>query len=203
MVCAEAAIPYAYREGGGLIEPGDEIPRGTATALVCCSVLACLVCADDRTRGQCQCYGVNFSVVRGQHVTHQTAIQSSIEAYLSCEDDPPEDRAEQEMERNQRLLRFPYAVMLQVSYAEVDFANRWCWLRFGHAHGECRLQKDSEYRVCPIDEPHSHSGVWTAHWFVKTAYNFGFCEWYFDKRSHYDQFLEFVPRLNWGENYPK
>ena len=100
------------------------------------------------------------------------------------------------------MERFPYAVMLQVAFPELDFANRWCWTRFGPADGGC-TQKDSKYRVCTIDVPHSHSGIWTTHWFVKTDYDFGFNEWYFAKQSHYDLFLDSVPKINWGEKYPK
>jgi hypothetical protein len=135
-------------------------------------------------------------------MTHQTAALSSIEAYLRSEDDSPEERAEQMSARNERLSRFPYAVMLQVAFPELDFANRWCWTRFGPTDGEC-AQKDSEYRVCQIDAPHSHSGVWMSHWYVKTDYNFGFNEWHFTDRSHHDLFLGFVSKIHWGENYPK
>jgi hypothetical protein len=137
-----------------------------------------------------------------RRVTHQTAIVSSIEAYLACEDDTPEERATQNAERNARLLRFPHAVMLQVAFPELDFANRWCWSQFGPADGHC-TQKHSQYCACEMDEPHSHSGSWTTHWFVKTEYDFGFNEWYFAKRHQYDQFIAFLPELNWGENFPK
>ncbi len=135
-------------------------------------------------------------------MSHRTAILSNIEAYLSFQDDSPEGRAEEASSRNERMARFPFAVMLQVAYPELDFANRWCWTEFGPADGEC-MQKDSEYRVCTIDEVHSHSGVWTTYWFEKTDYNFGFNEWYFAKQSHHDLFLDFVPKINWGENFPK
>lgn len=135
-------------------------------------------------------------------MTHQTAILSSIEEYLSCDVDSPEERAEQALARQAELSRFPYAAMLQVAYPELDFANRWCWTHFGPAEGECQ-QWASQYRVCQIDGPHSHSGVWSVRWFVKTENDFGFNEWYFADRSHYERFLTFVPTINWGENYPK
>ena len=92
--------------------------------------------------------------------------------------------------------------MLQVAFPERDFANRWCCMNFAPAEGEC-VQRHSEYRACQIDGPHSHAGVWLDHWFVKTDYDFGFNEWYFANRSHYELFLGYVPKINWGENYPK
>ncbi len=135
-------------------------------------------------------------------MTHQTAILSNFEAYLDYEDFSPEERDEEIADRNTRLLLFPNAVMLQVAYPELDFANRWCWNQFGTADGECS-QKDSDYRICDVDQPHSHFGLWTTHWFAKSEYDFGFNEWYFAERHHYDRFLAFLPDLNWGENFAK
>ncbi|HEY2410878.1 MAG TPA: hypothetical protein VGI40_01470 [Pirellulaceae bacterium] len=112
------------------------------------------------------------------------------------------DYQKEEIEaRTKRLLQFPHAVMVELSYPELDFANRWCWQQFGPGDGDCS-QKDSEYRVCLIEEPHSHSGVWTNYWFEKTDYNFGVNEWYFAHQANCELFLEFVPRINWGESFP-
>lgn len=105
----------------------------------------------------------------------------------------------------------------------MDQANRWCWQRFGPSHGECD-QYGSEYPGCPLVlatgawktekgdrnrwvyqavEAHSHRGSWCGHWFEKTAYNFGFHEWYFANASDRERFVECIPTINWGENYPK
>jgi hypothetical protein len=92
--------------------------------------------------------------------------------------------------------------MLQVSFPEMDFADRWCWQRFGPRDGEC-IQHGSEYPVCAIEGRHSHTGKWTSHWFAKTDYNFGFNEWYFAEESAREQFLASVSEINWGENFPK
>ena len=135
-------------------------------------------------------------------MSHRTVILSSIDAYVSCHCDSDEERAELNLLRNEWLLRFPHAVMLEVAYPELDFVNRWCWTSFGASDGEC-TQKFSEYRACDIDMPHAHSGVWMDHWFEKTDYNFGFNEWYFADRSDYDKFLDNIPNINWGGNYPK
>jgi hypothetical protein len=134
-------------------------------------------------------------------MSHRTVILSSFEEYLASEDDPLEERAAQELDRNERLLRFPYSVMLQVSYPELDFANRWCWQNFGPRDGEC-TQRYSEYSACDFREPHSHFGTWTSHWFVKTDYDFGFNEWYFAERADREQFFENVEIINWGDHYP-
>jgi hypothetical protein len=136
------------------------------------------------------------------NVTHRTAILSDIEMYLDYEVFTPEVRAEEIAVRNSRLLLFPHAVLLQVAYPELDFANRWCWNQFGPADGEC-TQRDSQYRICEVDQPHSHSGSWMTHWLAKTDYDFGFNEWYFVERYHYNRFLAFLPELNWGEKFPK
>lgn len=135
-------------------------------------------------------------------MSHRTVILSSFEKYLASEGYSLEVRAAEERERKERLLRFPYPVMMQVSYPEMDFANRWCWEHFGPGDGEC-MQSQSEYRVCDLGEPHSHAGKWLCHWFVKTAYNFGFNEWYFVDRSDWECFLANVAEINWGEKYPK
>jgi hypothetical protein len=135
-------------------------------------------------------------------MTLRTVEPSSIEEYLASEDDSLEDRAAQEMARKERLSRFPHAVMLKVSFPEIDFANRWCWQSFGPSDGEC-TQRHSEYRVCDRTEPHSHAGKWTSHFFVKTDYDFGFNEWYFAESADRDLFVGNVDTINWGEHFPK
>jgi hypothetical protein len=133
-------------------------------------------------------------------MSHRTVIMSSFEEYLASEDCLPEARAKEEGERKDRLSRFPYAVTLQVSFAELDFANRWCWQHFGPGDGEC-FQRQSDYPVCSIPEPHSHTGKWMWYFLVKTDYDFGFCEWYFSEQADRDCFLTNVGEINWGEKY--
>ncbi len=135
-------------------------------------------------------------------MTCKTAILSHFDCYFACDDDTLEERSEQQSLREVRLLHFPYAAMLQVAFPEIDFVNRWCWMTFGSRNGDCN-EKYSEYRVCNLDEPHSHSGVWTDYWFVKTDYDFGFNEWYFASEADYNLFLQNVENFNWGEHYPK
>lgn len=135
-------------------------------------------------------------------MSYRTVQPSTIEEYLASEDDSLEDRADQEAARQERLSRFPHAVMLKVAFPEMDFANRWCWQNFGPCDGEC-TQRYSEYRVCDRTEPHSHDGKWTSHFFVKTEYDFGFNEWYFAENKDRDLFVANVYNINWGENFPK
>ena len=105
-------------------------------------------------------------------------------------------------ERDTRLKVFPHSVVLQLSYPELDYANRWCWQQFGPSHGQC-LQAQSDYPACFDEPPHSHDGKWMSHWLVKTAYNFGFNEWCFARQADLNRFLDFVPEINWGDLYPK
>lgn len=133
-------------------------------------------------------------------MSHRTAILSSFEDYLASERYSPDEQAEEERVRNERLARFPYPVMMQVSFPELDFANRWCWQRFGPGDGEC-LEHQSDYRACDLNEAHSHVGKWMWYWLAKTDYNYGFCEWYFSERTDRDSFLASVDEINWGEKY--
>ena len=139
---------------------------------------------------------------------YRTVIISSYDAYLESEypasssNASQEERAAEDEQRNVRLSRFLYPVMLELSFPELDFANRWCWENIGAADGECN-QSSSEYPACTLWSPHSHGGQWMRYWFVKTHYNFGFNEWYFAVRSHRDRFWDRVPSFNWGEHYPK
>lgn len=135
-------------------------------------------------------------------MSNRTVILSSFEDFLASDDYSLEVRAEIEKDRSERLSRFPYAVMLQVSFAELDFANRLCWQQFGPCNGEC-LDHQSEYRTCHLEEPHPHVGKWTWHWFEKTAYDFGFNEWYFAEQADRDYFLSKLGEIQWGEKYPK
>jgi hypothetical protein len=138
----------------------------------------------------------------GNSMSHRTVIASSFEEYLASGGDPADERAAQEVVRKERLSRFPFSVMLQVSFPEIDFANRWCWQNFGPCDGEC-TQRYSEYPVCDRTEPHSHVGKWTSYFFGKTDYNFGFNEWCFKEITDRDSFFANVDKINWGEHFPK
>lgn len=135
-------------------------------------------------------------------MSHRTVVASSFEEYLANEDFSTEFRAAEEVDRAARLTRFPYSVMLKVSFPELDFANRWCWQHFGPSDGEC-IQRDAEYRACDRTEPHSHVGKWTSYWLEKTDYDFGFNEWYFAEGADRDLFVANIAKINWGEHYSK
>jgi hypothetical protein len=135
-------------------------------------------------------------------MSYRTVSLSTFEEYLQSEGGSPEVRAQEERDREDRLSRFPYPVTLKVSFAELDFTNRLLWQRFGPAEGECR-QRQSEYRVCDIAEPHSHAGKWMFCWLAKTEYNYGFCEWCFAERSDQQYLLAELNEINWGEKHPE
>ncbi|WP_254513120.1 hypothetical protein [Anatilimnocola floriformis] len=135
-------------------------------------------------------------------MSYRTVEAASFEEYLASDDDSVEDRASQKIERNERLLRFPFSVMLKVSFPELDFANRWCWQNFGPGDGEC-TQSYSRYRVCDRKDRHTHEGRWASHWFVKTDYDFGFNEWYFVASRDHELFVANIANINWGENFLK
>jgi hypothetical protein len=137
-------------------------------------------------------------------MTHRTVVLSDFESYLAYKYRSMSlEAGEAEVQdRQRRLVAFPHAVILQVAYPELDFANRWCWQQFGPAHGEC-LESYSEYPACNLPHPHNHEGKWFTNWLEKTDYDFGYNEWCFSRREEKNRFLEFVPQINWGERYPK
>jgi hypothetical protein len=132
-----------------------------------------------------------------------------------------DERRQELQQRTERLSDFPYSVVVETSFAEYDFANRWCWQNFGPSHGECE-QQSSAYPACPLvlateDQgphlyglsiqahqkiaPHHHQGCWLVYWYGKTDYDYGFCEYHFANESSRDQFLAAVPTFGWGESY--
>lgn len=133
---------------------------------------------------------------------HRTLVLSSIERYTTAYEGYPQEIALQNAERDERLQIFPYSLMLELAFPELDFAVRWCWQHFGPMEGEC-TQRYSEYRTCFDDFPHGHSGRWITHWFAKSDYDYGFNEWYFCDKSDRDYFLANLDEINWGEKYPK
>lgn len=135
-------------------------------------------------------------------VTFRTVTEGNYDDYLEFESPAASDgavdaRAADRQERQLRLAAFPHCVLLQVAYAELDYANQWCWQQFGPAHGECQ-QASSDYPACSVPNPHAHDGRWLTHWLVKTAYNFGYNEWYFAQETDQERFLEFAPHINFG-----
>jgi hypothetical protein len=135
-------------------------------------------------------------------MTHRTLLLSTFEAYVASESDSAEDQADEGRNRAVCLKRFPYSVMLELAYPELDFIERWCWQQCGPMDGEC-LQRQSRYRVCRDDAVHSHVGTWMSHFLVKTDYDFGYCEFYFAKPGDRDAFLAEIPNFNWGEDFAK
>jgi len=138
-------------------------------------------------------------------MTHRTWIRDTFDAYLESEhplqlEGSAAARAEEARERNMRLAAFPHSVLLQVSYPEMDFANRWCWQQFAPSDGLC-LQSHSEYPACTKNGEHAHKGTWTTHWLAKTDYDFGYNEWYFANQPDLDQFVAYLPEVNWGEKF--
>lgn len=132
-------------------------------------------------------------------------MQVSFEAFLEevfpdDESGSAEARSTAIEERGDRLAAFPYEVVLQLAYPQMDFAIRWCWQQFGPANGEC-LQYASEYPACQQGAGHAHEGKWLTHWLAKTAYDFGFNEWCFAEQSDREKFVEFIPSIAWGETY--
>ncbi|ANH71034.1 hypothetical protein [Mitsuaria sp. 7] len=124
------------------------------------------------------------------------------EVYPEGEVDAQAGRDAETEERQRRLAEFPYSVVLQVRYPEMDFANRWCWEQFGSASGPC-YQSYSSYPVCRETGDHGHEGNWRTEWLAKIAYNFGFNEWLFAHQTDRDRFLAFVPDITCGELFPK
>jgi hypothetical protein len=134
-------------------------------------------------------------------VPYRTIVASSFERYVAEFGVTSGGLVDETAERELRKSRFPFALMLELSFAELDFANRWCWQQFGAPDGEC-LDRSSDYRVCHIEHDHSHIGKWCWNWFGKTDYNFGFCEWYFSDQDDLRRFEAFLPEICWGEKHP-
>ena len=138
----------------------------------------------------------------------RTAVLTDFDSYLDSEypsasSNLLEGRESEIQDRKRRLEAFSYAVVLQVAFAEMDYANRWCWKQFGPPEGECFDRRDSEYPTCDDASPHSHQGKWLCYWLAKTDYNFGYYEWCFALQTDRDSFLAFVPQIQWGEAFPK
>jgi hypothetical protein len=135
-------------------------------------------------------------------VTHRTLELTTFEDYSACCLTDSLAANEVSLKRQAHLAQFPHQVMLLLSYAEVDFVERWCWQHLGPMDGEC-MQYQSEYRVCQEGANHSHSGKWLRYWHEKIDYNYGYCEYYFSELHDKDAFTMEIPKFNWGENYPK
>lgn len=119
---------------------------------------------------------------------------------------------------------FPHHVVVECDLPEWNVAIRWCWNNFGPRDGECWSQL--EYATCPIIlktehtekmvvrgkeyeikrylnvDAHHHVGSWTTNWFGKTDYDHGFGEFCFSSEQDRAKFLEYVPQVDWGENFP-
>jgi hypothetical protein len=117
--------------------------------------------------------------------------------------------------------RFPFHIIVEASFAELDVAHRWCWQSFGPKDGECDWSTD--YPACPIilaaekavridhngfeqtyfvnPIKHEHTGSWTSYWFGKTNYNHGFGAFCFADKTKKIRFAKHVPHVDYGEKY--
>jgi hypothetical protein len=139
-------------------------------------------------------------------MTNRTARLADYNDYLASEfaqhaTGSADALSDEKAERATYLADFAHTIVLELAYPELDFALRWCWQQFGPARGRCE-QAQSEYPACQQPDPHEHDGRWSTRWLVKTNYNFGYNEWYFQTAADRDEFLRFVPQINWGERYP-
>ena len=140
-------------------------------------------------------------------MTHRTAVSSDFESFLdsvypSSSRNSLTAREAEVKDQQLRLEAFPFAVILKVSYPELDYANRWCWQQFGPADGDC-LEKQSQYPTCALPNAHRHAGRWRWHWLAKTDYDFGYNEWSFAQEDDRKLFRAFSPHIQWGERFPK
>jgi hypothetical protein len=144
---------------------------------------------------------------------------SSVEEYNRIE---ALDPAAQEDEITDR--QFPHVVVVECDFPEWDLAIRWCWRKFGPRHGECWGKVD--YTACPLVlmtehvvktvvqgktyevkryssvDVHHHVGTWTTRWFTKTDYDHGYGAFCFSNEADKAQFVQYVPLVDWGENFP-
>jgi hypothetical protein len=134
-------------------------------------------------------------------VPSRTIVVSSFERYVAEFGGTSDWLVDERAERDLRKSRFPFSLMLELSFAELDFVNQWCWQQFGAADGQC-LDKSSNDPICQIKEEHSHAGKWCWNWIEKTDYNFGFCEWYFSDQDDLSRFKALLPEICWGEKHP-
>jgi hypothetical protein len=143
--------------------------------------------------------------------------ESSMEEYLS------QDEIGELEERDELHAQFPYVVVIEADFPELDVAMRWCWSNFGPNHGEC---PSGEYPSCPrvleterletreydgqrwekkiysSVAAHCHAGQWTLYWLGKTDYDHGFGEFCFSSDNQRESFVRQIPNFDWGENYP-
>lgn len=130
-------------------------------------------------------------------------------------------------ERDQLVKKFPYSVVVEGSYPEHDFAQNWCWKKFGSINVAQCIDSYSNYPSCPIvlatgkmqkyedgfgeekfgmvydrEVPaHSHQGKWAYFWLDKTDYDYGFAEFLFVDEKDKNMFVKNVPLFNMGEKY--
>lgn len=134
-------------------------------------------------------------------------------------------RFRDEAVREERKKRFPYSVIVECNYPEMDFAIRWTWNWLGPRDGRCH-ESGSEYPACELVKAtetvksgtdqegnpwsykeyanvpdHAHSGVWSALWLGKTGYDYGYMEFYFSSEADLQKFVDEVPKFTLGENY--
>jgi hypothetical protein len=140
------------------------------------------------------------------------------------------EMTDMEEKRQKLFLEFPFGVLVQGVYPELDNACRWCWQNVSPMKGRCEYQHGSEYPGCPLVlateyitegsytdkdgkkwdwkdknykkvEPHEHEGNWVCYFLGKTGYDYGFQEFYFKNKADRDAFEKAVPTIGLGERY--
>lgn len=130
-------------------------------------------------------------------------------------------------EREELSKKYPYSIVCEGDYPQLDATTRWCWQNIGPEDREKCVDYASEYPGCPLvleteyiqhftwgpnKEPgqekcyknpgeHGHEGDWYHFWLGKTGYDYGFCEFFFRKEEDLKKFTEAVEGIGYGENY--
>lgn len=111
---------------------------------------------------------------------------------------------------------FPYTILIRGFYPCHDIVEKWCWKNFGNQHCIVCTNHNAEYPGCPLVlatehvaadgdieyskvEPHGHTGRWTAQWLLKTGYDFGYSELYFETELMKNRLISVMSDFN---NFP-
>lgn len=140
-----------------------------------------------------------------------------------------ESNKRRDEQRQDKKKDFPFTVIVEGSWPELDNAERWLWENIGPRHGKCHDQY-SEYPGCPLVrateyvetgsykdkegkehfwedkrykevEEHEHEGSWVVLGLGKTGYDYGNAEFYFKNEADRDAFVTAVPAIGFGERY--
>ena len=100
-----------------------------------------------------------------------------------------------DVERKNSFLMFPYSVIIEGSFSDIDIAEAWCLKQVGKVDITSDMFFLKNYAGKLEEIKRTKNGLWKIYFYGKTSYDYGFCEFFFREKIDLEKFQKAVPNF--------